>query len=141
MFKPYRGECNQCNEEKLIANSRGVCIDCTYQNNHGGKTKAEVQKERQKGKVQKKKPIKKTTRKSTGERDLFVEIWNERPHYCENCKESLGGEPKVHYFSHIKSKGAYPSLRLVKSNIELLCLQCHQLWDFGDRNEFKNRKR
>lgn len=134
MLKPYKGECKQCEKDnKWIANSKGICADCVYLNNHGGKTKVEVYRERQKGKPK--------GRKKTGEGELFLEIWDERPHYCTNCKDPLGNEPVPHYFSHIKSKGAYPELRLVKTNIELLCLQCHSLWDFGTKEEFKKRTR
>ena len=104
------------------------------------KQKQKFKRKGKKEKYRKRNPIK-NDKKKAQERDLFVEIWNERPHYCENCKESLGVNQKCIILAIFKSKGAYPSLRLVKSNIELLCLQCHQLWDFGDRNEFKNRKR
>lgn len=58
------------------------------------------------------------------EKDLFKEIWEERPHICEECWKTLK-EAKAHNFSHIKSKGKYPELRLEKSNIELLCFRCH----------------
>lgn len=44
-------------------------------------------------------------RKSTGEKELFFEIWNERIHYCINCNEYLGNEAKSFHFSHIKPKG------------------------------------
>ena len=79
-------------------------------------------------------------RKITGERDMFIEIWNEREHICENCNQELSYEPRVHYFSHIKSKGAHPSLRLEKSNIQLLCMDCHYAYDFQGKVAFENRK-
>jgi len=65
--------------------------------------------------------------KPTGERDMFLEIWQERAHYCTNpdCRIFLGNEPKVHFFSHIKPKSVYPELRLQKTNIRLLCFDCH----------------
>lgn len=83
----------------------------------------------------------KRKRKSTGERELFLEIWNERLHYCINCKINLGNEPRVHYFSHIKPKGKYPELRLDKNNIQLLCFDCHYAHDFQTRNKYEERKK
>lgn len=73
--------------------------------------------------------IKSKPRKATGERQMFMEIWSERPHICINCLTHLGDEPIVHYFSHRKPKGMYPELRLVKANIDLLCTQCHIYWE------------
>lgn len=85
--------------------------------------------------IQRRSPIKRK-RKATGEKDLFLEIWNERPHICsnKNCQKYLGEEPLAYYFAHIKSKGAYPELRLEKSNLALLCWRCHQAFDFGNRS-------
>ena len=73
-------------------------------------------------------------------RDVFREIWNERPHYCQNCGKWLGNEPKAIFFSHIKSRGAHPELAYEKSNILLYCSECHHRWDFGDRTEMKGNK-
>lgn len=90
------------------------------------------------------KPQKIKIKKPTGEYDLFLEIWNEREHRCVNCKdwlsENVSRRSFVKYFSHQKSKGACPELRLEKSNIELNCHTCHDLWEFGDREKFYQRK-
>lgn len=67
---------------------------------------------------------------------LFLEIWKERPHKCVHCGKNLGEEPKAIYFSHIKSRGAHPELKMDKNNIELLCAECHYEWDFGDREKY-----
>jgi len=37
------------------------------------------------------------------EKDMFKDIWNERPHICVDCNRYLQ-EAKAHNFSHIKSK-------------------------------------
>ena len=58
----------------------------------------------------------------------------ERPHICTHCGKRLLEPLKPIYFSHIKSKGAYPELRLVKSNIELTCEDCHTKYEFGARS-------
>jgi hypothetical protein len=135
------GTCKQCEKENRYINSRFICSDCTYQNNHNGKTMQQVTIEKQKLKESKqikrtvRKPLKQKFKNPTGERDLFLEIWKEREHICSNkdCRKYLGDEPCVQYFSHIKSKGAYPELRLDKSNIEILCGECHYQEEFGTK--------
>lgn len=79
--------------------------------------------------------------KVTGEKDLFFEIWHERDHICENCKRYLGEEAKTFYFSHIKPKSTHSELRLVKSNIQLLCRDCHYAFDFQGKEAFNKRTR
>jgi len=83
--------------------------------------------------IKKNTPIKKN-RKATGEKLLFLEIWEEREHKCSCCGRWLGEEPKPIFFSHLLAKGTYPSLRLVKRNIWLKCPEHHHAWEFGDRN-------
>jgi len=63
-------------------------------------------------------------RKPTGELDLFKEIWQERPHFCEECNQYIW-EFSHYNFHHIKTKASYPELRLIKNNIQLLCVNCH----------------
>lgn len=129
-------KCIQCSYERHV-NSKSICGECVFQNNHNGKTRFQIQLEKhnEKRKIKQSKPIKIKFKKPTGERELFLEIWNERAHYCENpnCRKWLGNEPKVNFFSHRKSKGAYPELRLVKTNIDLLCGECHHQEDFGEK--------
>ena len=40
-------------------------------------------------------------------------------------------------FSHILSKGSQPRLRHNKENVNILCLQCHQSWEFGDKKAMR----
>lgn len=116
--------CNQCKKVKPVRNSRGVCVYCVRGNNSQNKEKIKPPR---------------TFKKPTGEKALFEEIWLEREHFCANlsCRKFLGSAPKVHFFSHRKSKGAYPQLRLLKENIDLLCQACHYEWDFGDKNKIR----
>jgi hypothetical protein len=76
-------------------------------------------------------------RKPTGERELFLFIWATRKHVCVNCGVGLGKEPKVGYFSHEKSKGAHPELRLDESNIKLRCLPCHSAFDKATKEQYE----
>lgn len=64
---------------------------------------------------------------------LFMEIWEEREHVCAKCGKPLGDEPKAIFFSHTRSRGARPDLKMDKDNIELLCSACHRLHEFGER--------
>jgi hypothetical protein len=69
--------------------------------------------------IQKPKP-----RKATGELAMFKEIYDERPKVCELCGKKIH-EFNHSNFHHIKPKGKYPELRLVKINIQFICFTCH----------------
>lgn len=79
-------------------------------------------------------------KQATGEAEVFKKIWLTRPHVCSNCKVGLGKEAKASYFAHVISKKKEPKLRLVESNIILLCTYCHHLLDFGTKAQFEKRK-
>ena len=80
----------------------------------------------------------KPRRKATGEAEVFREIWEEREHFCENldCGVFLGDEARAGYFSHNKPKSTHPELRLDKTNIDLLCLKCHDGWR-GSKSNYR----
>ena len=119
--------CKGCGEYRLIANrTKCLCDSCNYKRLHGGKTRFEVKIERKRYQEPKRRRI-------TGELALFREIWLERVHVCTHCGSKLPEPLKPIYFSHIKSKGAFPELRLEKGNIELVCPTCHQKYEFGSR--------
>lgn len=59
------------------------------------------------------------------DKKFFEEIWNERPHFCENCNAYLGDEPLSIFFDHLLEKSTFPALRYIKENIMLLCWQDH----------------
>lgn len=144
------GICSGCGRETYIQNkTKNLCSTCIYKRSHEGKTQIEVQYEKSKQKLNNgngfgfrpgqcsgndfqssKRPTKSNWNKKvkvTGEREMFLEIWEERPHYCTNpdCRTFLGNEPKTVFFSHIKPKSVYSELRLEKSNVRLLCFSCH----------------
>ena len=79
-------------------------------------------------KTKKPKGLKSKIKKPTGEKEVFLQIWKERPHICSNCKEPLGHEPLAHFFSHIVPKSRNESLRLDPDNILLQCWLCHDAW-------------
>lgn len=80
-------------------------------------------------------------RKKTGEWELFLELWSEKPkHFCQNCNKDLGKRPSPAFFSHIIPKGKAPELRLDKNNIKIICFPCHQLWEFGTLDKLRDFK-
>lgn len=141
-----KGICKGCGKTTIIQNKvKFFCKDCVYKANHGGKTQAQIQQERKAEKALK--PTiptrcKKYTykKRNTGERQVFLEVWDERPHLCENCGNELGNIPKNYMFSHIKAKSICSSLRLDKSNIRLLCWDCHYALDFRGKEYYEQRK-
>ena len=70
-------------------------------------------------------------RKATGERELFLEVWNSRPHECEMCRDEKGNPtqikiPQSFCFAHQWGKGVHKKERLDPLNIVLVCsLECH----------------
>lgn len=120
-------ECKNCGQVRYIVNrTKCLCDDCNYKRLHKGMSRLEVKR-------QQAHPNKHNKRRKTGELALFKEIWGERSHICTHCGKVLLEPLKPAYFSHIKSKGAFPNLRLEKSNIELVCMECHQKYEFGIR--------
>lgn len=132
-MKDEHKKCKECGSPYIQNKTLQLCGECVYKKNHEGKSRQEVLHEKRKNSVRLPKRRIQNTRKKkpTGEREMFLEIWEERPHVCKNCGRHLGNEPRAHYFSHIHSKGAHPELRLKKSNVDLLCYDCHHDRDFG----------
>lgn len=85
-----------------------------------------------KSKIKKTEPPKVVTikkRKNTGEKEVFEEIRNERPHICTICKKNII-EAQARCFAHLLAKGMYPKYRLNKDNIALVCsIECHHELD------------
>ena len=128
-----KGVCKGCGSFDFIVNrTYCLCDNCNCLRLHG---KTRSQKVYENFKKQKK-----YSQKTTGEKKVFEEIWAEREHICHNCKASLGDEMRTHFFMHMKAKGAYPSLRLSKENIELGCPDCHTAYDHIGIEAYNKRK-
>lgn len=70
-------------------------------------------------------------RRSTGERDLFVQLWTR----CGGKSEVSGTtllSPEHHRFhaqgSHLLPKGAYPDYRLDPRNVVMITIREHEEW-------------
>ena len=83
------------------------------------------------------KPGKKEKKNRTAQKDLFLKIWNERPHYSELSGKYLGEEPNSWFFAHILSKGAAPNLKYDPRNIMLVTKEEH--WEL-DQNTHKAKE-
>lgn len=132
MLEYVKKECSECKKTRYIQNKRkNLCSECVFKLSHKGKTQGEVYTERSRKKHK--------NYKTTGEKALFLEIWNERLHICENCKTPLGEEPKIWMFAHVKPKSVSSSLRLIKENIRLLCYDCHDALDKQGKAAYEKR--
>lgn len=68
-------------------------------------------------------------KKIKNQRELFDQIWSERPHLSEVSGKPLlyKGHSLWHWqFAHVLSKGAYPSLKLDPENIMLMLPEEHE---------------
>jgi hypothetical protein len=76
-------------------------------------------------------PLRKKFPKNTGQLKTFNEIWNERAHYCQVCRDELKVFNKD-FFSHLLPKKNYTYYINNKENIWLMCCnrrnKCHDLW-------------
>lgn len=71
----------------------------------------------------------KSNRQKTGQKEVFMEIWNEREHKCRVCDKYIP-EPLSFCFAHTLSKWLYPEYKFEKWNIELVCsIECHNRYD------------
>jgi hypothetical protein len=68
----------------------------------------------------------KNKRKPTGELAVFKEIAEERDHQCEvqDCGTWIA-KLSPENFHHDKTKGSHPELKLDKTNIKIVCFDCH----------------
>ena len=128
-----KGICSSCNKEQYIYHKKKCqCQYCWKKERSISWSKNSKPKKPTKIKITKK--AQDTIKK---DQEFYKEIWEERPHHCQECGIYLGMALKKEYISHILSKGAFPKLRYDKKNINVLCFNHHQQWEFGKRNEMK----
>lgn len=82
----------------------------------------------------------------TANQKYYRMVWNHnlsyngRGHYCDECKKPLEAYSAT-YVSHILSRGAYPEMAYDLRNHNILCAQCHQKWENGNREEMRIYKK
>lgn len=158
-MKQKTGTCIECNRPNRSINSKGLCSMCVYKKNHGGKSQVEILVEKQRLKIRK--PFKVNGRIKQErlerrreihrmDRELYKYIFDTRPHECEECGRTLpsifsivdevsgiSSIVCIEQYSHIMTKGAFPEFRHHKKNINRLCREHHDQWEFGDRQNMK----
>lgn len=120
--------CKGCSETKLIVYVSG-CLCMTCNQSRLSKRYSERAKSRPKFSD---KAIK--TMKS--DKKVYKELWETKAHFCEECSKALPNvtaevaASKCKYvFSHILKKGMYGRIRHDLRNFNLLCFDCHDLWE------------
>jgi hypothetical protein len=75
-------------------------------------------------------------------KELFMSIWNKKPHKSEVSGEYLGKEPLTVFFHHILPKEKYPQACFDEENIILLTLEEHDQveMDIYRYEEINNRR-
>lgn len=68
--------------------------------------------------------------------DFYKFCWSVYPHYCEETGRPLL-EYSASYISHILTRGAHPDMRYDPRNVNILCYQMHEKWEFGNRKEMR----
>lgn len=122
MFKPKIDNCVTCLNKRLIVVKKGYCKACNA--------------------IAKGKKVKKIkyNKKVTGEKDMFMEIWGERPHYSEVSGQWLGNEAQSWFFAHILPKKNFPNFRLEKSNVMLMTQDEHYAFDMTLKSKLKQNE-
>jgi 5-methylcytosine-specific restriction endonuclease McrA len=131
LLRRKEGKCDCGYEGVLFA--KGKCKIC-YNRESTKKWKAKAKK----AKPIQRQPIKKQSAKRSSvlkkDRDFYETLWQTKPHFCEECGKYLGDNLRPHFFSHILTKGSHPVLRWNLDNINILCLEHHNQWEFGRRD-------
>mgnify|MGYP003136093868 CR=1 FL=1 len=109
-----KGICNSCSKETWIFHkSKNLCKYCN-----------------QKQKLEKKKD------KIREDNLWYKEAFENSNKICEECNKKLKTFSRANV-SHILSKGAFPKYRYHKDNYNILCFDCHQIWEFGDKKNMR----
>lgn len=62
--------------------------------------------------------------------------WEHKPHICEETMRPLYHYSAVH-ISHILTRGAHPESAFDARNVNILCLEAHNKWENGNRQEMR----
>lgn len=62
--------------------------------------------------------------------------WEHKPHICEETMRPLYHYSAVH-ISHILTRGAHPESAHDPRNVNIFCLEAHNKWENGNRQEMR----
>tara|TARA_R110002073_G_scaffold148366_1_gene301487 strand:+ start:2141 stop:2725 length:585 start_codon:yes stop_codon:yes gene_type:complete len=165
-IKQENMECKQCGSKYVSNKWFKLCSGCNNKRLHGneyGKTIEYKEKEIKPLKSSNNQPTNKRTidkgkrvifsgggRSKSFQNILLDEIFYLRcfqgsDHKCEECNTKLPEEFRnedgdliyIARYSHVIPKSIAPELRHEVDNINHLCIECHQKWDFGGKKEMK----
>ena len=73
---------------------------------------------------------------AVGNSKFYLWCIEHKPHICEECGKPL---PFINAcnVSHILSRGAHPDKAHDPRNVNILCLDCHNRWENGDRRSMR----
>jgi hypothetical protein len=131
MIERKKKTCKTCGEEKYIF-SKGDCKECA-QIRYAAKSKPKRIK-------LKTRPTKRHKANKDAELAAMQEYWRQHQDKDERCLCSECGTSLIFdrtHVAHVLGKGAYPHLRCNLKNFVILCLSCHQVFDFGERSKMK----
>ena len=63
---------------------------------------------------------------------FYEYCWNNFPHYCQETGKPLNNYSSV-YVSHIISRGSDRRMAIDPRNVNILCYEQHQNWEFSNR--------
>lgn len=123
MAKTHK-KCRHCDKEfKLYRTTDIFCSPtCSYSYNNDRQAPGVASTRKPNQRIKQISDKRRERLKGYSERDLFNDIWDERPHVSELSGKGLfpKGHAKWHWqFLHCLPKSTYPSMRLVKDNILL----------------------
>jgi len=62
--------------------------------------------------------------------------WQHKKHICEETMRPLH-QYSASYVSHILTKGAHPNMAFDPRNVNILCYEMHNKWEFGNRESMR----
>lgn len=121
----------------------GDISECTSKDNSHefGRTSYKMDQKSKPSAFKARKPIL-STKKGTGEAEIFAEIAEEREWKCFVSDKNLM-ELTATQFMHVlpKALNKYPLFKLYKKNIQLAADEIHYAWDFKPRSELRKDPR
>lgn len=145
-------KCSKCGKPHIVNKTHNLCDECNYKRLHNGKTRREVYYTEKLPNIKKRQSVKRKAMLQL-DREFYYLCFIIKPQICEECGKLLpnlfedenGKLIAIWRYSHILTKAAFPEFRHNPDNINILCLEHHQCWEFGDRQGMKiyksNQKR
>jgi len=134
-------KCNGCGKQMRISNKHYMlCAPCNHKRLQKGKTKSKLEAEKR----AKQKQAVKRAEIMGRDREVYREVFDSCfTHKCEECGKPLPTEFETEdgimltpsRYSHILPKSTYPEFRHDVRNFNNLCIDCHQIWEFGDKTK------